>query len=121
MRLLCQLELLTRRVVGLVTYETIKSASNAGGSIRVCTGSPDKYPEMDAMIHAKVTPAYAHSFNSASPGISRTIAAAGFARPSTIRRCCGYPAFANPETTCSLPVRYVREPSSATATIAVVV
>src|SRR5258705_9654023 len=74
---------------------------------------------MNAIVRAKVTPAYAHSLSSAKPGNSSTIAATGLATPRIIRRYCGYPALVNPATTCSLPVRYDREPNSATDTSAV--
>ncbi len=52
------------------------------------------YPEIVAMISAKVTPAYAHSFSSGTPGMISTTAATGFTIPRMIRRYCGYPALA---------------------------
>ena len=46
-----------------------------------CGPSPIAYAAMKAITRAKVVPAYAHSFNSGSPGNSRTMAAAGLAKP----------------------------------------
>jgi hypothetical protein len=76
-----------RRLAGLVTYETASTARSARGTGH--TASPFTKAEIDAMIQANVAPASAHSLSSARLGISRTMAAAGLAKPRTIRRCCG--------------------------------
>src|SRR5262249_21316347 len=52
-----QLGLTTRRAAALVTYEAVRSASSIGGIIQACTGSREEYAEMNAIIHANVTPA----------------------------------------------------------------
>jgi hypothetical protein len=74
-----------RRLAGRVKQEVRRIARSARGTIQTPEPFCVTYAETAAITSAKVTPAYAHSFNRRSPGSRMTMAAAGLATPRTMR------------------------------------